>query len=402
MKKILILSIFSVVFLTTCSNSKTNDEATSNTEGNDSTLTVKGNFTPAAGTSIYFEKLSPDKLIRLDSATIGETGTFNFSHNPDKVDIYRIRIGKRGIFLIAQPGETITLTADKKPITKHYNITGSEESKLAMEMHKHLTQAAEQMQALGNEYRAAKDKTKAEQQQILTRINKEAETIMNNSKTKLNTMIKNNKESIFIYLALFQQLGQNMIFSFPKDEDTFDFVLKNMQEYNPDVAYTKKLKSDINKMRMQAEQKQSQQGGFGVGDVAPNITLNTPDGETKSLYDLKGNYVLLDFWAGWCRPCRMENPNIVSTYNKYKSDNFTIFQVSLDKKKADWVKAIEKDNLSQWHHVSDLKYWNSEAAAQYSVRGIPANFLLNPEGKIIATNLRGPALGKKLEDIFGH
>jgi peroxiredoxin len=193
-----------------------------------------------------------------------------------------------------------------------------------------------------------------------------------------------------------------MIFSFPEDEEIFDFVLKNMQEYNPDVAYTESLKSDINKMRMQSEQKQPKKGNYGVGDIAPNITLKTPDGETESLHDLRGQYVLLDFWAAWCRPCRMENPNLVSTYNKYKSDNFTIFQVSLDKTKERWVNGIEKDNLSQWHHVSDLKYWNSESAALYGVRGIPANFLLNPEGEIISTNLRGPALGKKLEEIFGH
>jgi peroxiredoxin len=402
MKKILILSIFSVIFFATCSNSKTNEETKSDTEANNSTLTVKGTFTPAAGTNIYFEKLSPDKLIRLDSASLDESGTFTFSHKPDKVDIYRIRTGEQGIFLIAHPGETITLKADKKPITKHYNVTGSEESKLAMEMHQLLTRSAEQLQAIGDEYRAAKDKSKAEQQQILTRINKEAEAIMNNSKTRLKTMIEENKKSLFIYLALFQQLGQNMIFSFPEDEETFDLVLKNMQEYNPGLAYTKSLKSDINKMRMQSEQKQTKKGNYDVGDVAPNITLKTPEGETKSLYDLRGQYVLLDFWAGWCRPCRMENPNLVSTYNKYKSDNFTIFQVSLDKNKESWVNAIEKDNLSQWHHVSDLKYWNSEAAAQYNVRGIPASFLLNPEGEIIATNLRGPALGKKLEDIFGH
>ncbi|MFO7789653.1 MAG: TlpA disulfide reductase family protein [Bacteroidales bacterium] len=403
MKKFLILSLLTVVIFTACSNNgKPDENEAKSSEKQDSVLNVDGHIASAKGEMLYFERLSPSKIIRLDSTKLDAEGKFSFSHKPEMVDIYRIRISDRGIFLIAQPGADIELTAEERPITKHYTVSGSEESELAMEMHKYLTKSASDLQALSNEYQAAQDKTKAEQQKILNRLNQEAETIVKDSKAKLNDMIRENNESLFIYLALFQQLGQNMIFSFPEDEEMFDYVLENLQKHNPDAPYTKSLKSDINKMRMEAEKKQGKSGGYGVGDEAPDIKMKNPDGEVKSLHDLRGKYVLLDFWAGWCRPCRMENPNLVSTYKKYKSDNFTIFQVSLDKKKEDWVKAIEKDNLSEWTHVSDLKYWNSEAAAEYGVRSIPASFLLNPEGEIIETNLRGPALEKKLEEIFGH
>ena len=110
--------------------------------------------------------------------------------------------------------------------------------------------------------------------------------------------------------------------------------------------------------------------------------------------------MLIDFWAAWCRPCRAENPNVVKMYNKYKDENFEILGVSLDRRKQDWVNAIEKDGLI-WKHVSDLKYYGSEAALTYRVNAIPATYLIDPDGKILAKGLRGETLRKKLEEIFG-
>ena len=138
---------------------------------------------------------------------------------------------------------------------------------------------------------------------------------------------------------------------------------------------------------------------LAVGQVAPEITLADPSGNMVSLSSLRGNYVMIDFWAAWCKPCRAENPNVVALYKKYNPKGFEVFGVSLDRKKEDWLKAIEKDGLS-WTHVSDLQYFNSEAAQLYNIQAIPATYLLDKEGKIIAKNLRGIALRKKLEELF--
>lgn len=136
-----------------------------------------------------------------------------------------------------------------------------------------------------------------------------------------------------------------------------------------------------------------------VGALAPDFALSDTAGKKLPLSNLKGKYVLLDFWAAWCGPCRQENPNVVKAFNNYKNNGFTVFGVSLDKEKKSWLKAIHDDKL-QWQHVSDLKFWGSQAAVLYGITSIPRNFLLDPNGIIIGRDLRGEDLMDKLEEIF--
>jgi peroxiredoxin len=136
-----------------------------------------------------------------------------------------------------------------------------------------------------------------------------------------------------------------------------------------------------------------------IGQPAPEIALPDPNGNIVKLSSLKGKYVLVDFWAKWCGPCRQENPNVVKVFNKYKDKGFTVFGVSLDRKKEDWLQAIEQDGLT-WTHVSDLKYWQSEAAKTYNITAIPFSVLVDPNGIIVDKNLRGQALEKRLSELL--
>jgi thiol-disulfide isomerase/thioredoxin len=146
--------------------------------------------------------------------------------------------------------------------------------------------------------------------------------------------------------------------------------------------------------------------GLGIGNKAPEIVEKSVDGKELKLSSLDGKMVLIDFWASWCGPCRRENPTVVSAYQEFKDrkfkngNGFTVYSVSLDKAKEPWVKAIEADKLTWDYHVSDLKGWYSKYAAVYGVRGIPANFLINGEGIIVAKNSRGPVLENTLTQLL--
>jgi peroxiredoxin len=170
----------------------------------------------------------------------------------------------------------------------------------------------------------------------------------------------------------------------------FDEWTDEMAIIYPDEPNLNVLVGEADKMRRLA-----------IGQPAPEISLPNPDGVITSLSSLKGSYVLVDFWAEWCKPCRAENPNIVRAYEKYHAKGFEIYGVSLDQQKAKWQKAINDDKLF-WTQVSDLQGWRSSAAGLYNVSAIPASFLLDEEGIIIAKNVRGPALQQKLEELLGE
>lgn len=174
-------------------------------------------------------------------------------------------------------------------------------------------------------------------------------------------------------------------------------VHKAYEESYPGHPMTANIGSQV----AQLEQGYKDYKDFKENNIAPEISLPNPEGETMNLSDLRGKYVLIDFWASWCGPCRVENPNVVRLYNKYKGDKFEIFSVSLDKDKEKWKKAIDADGLIWDYHVSELTGWDTDLIQKYQFNGIPHTVLIDPDGKVIAEKLRGPGLERKLQELFG-
>ncbi|HEY3403807.1 MAG TPA: TlpA disulfide reductase family protein [Ohtaekwangia sp.] len=170
--------------------------------------------------------------------------------------------------------------------------------------------------------------------------------------------------------------------------ETYTSVAEKLKKEWPSYSHAKDFVTMVDNMKLLA-----------IGQPAPEISLPDTTGNVVKLSSMRGKYVLVDFWAKWCGPCRQENPNVVKAYHKFKDKGFTVFGVSLDRNKKDWIQAIKQDGLT-WTHVSDLKYWQSEAAKTYNITGIPFSVLLDPDGKIIAKNLRGKALDDKLAEVL--
>lgn len=234
---------------------------------------------------------------------------------------------------------------------------------------------------LGAEFQKAQQ---AGDQKKMLELQLQYQELASKANDQIAELIKKEPASLAVINLL--QSGQTL----DKDKyfDAYIATSEKVKAAWPNSAHVKDFVSMVEKSRTLA-----------IGQMAPEIALPNPEGQIVKLSSLRGKYVLIDFWAKWCGPCRRENPNVVRAYQAYKDKGFTVFGVSLDRNKADWVQAIEQDGLT-WTHVSDLKYFQSEAATLYNINSIPFSVLVDPKGVIVAKNLRGAELHSKLEEIF--
>lgn len=340
---------------------------------------VKANIKGSDSLTFVLQKRDAGKLVTIDSA-VSKNGVFKMVGKveyPEQVMLLALNTRNRTTFYLENSEITIAGTLDSLMDAK---ITGSKTNDDFLSFKDLNKPLADKYQMLLSAYQAARAQNDTAK---MSSIRNEALDIEKEMTQVQKDFVKNNPASYFTP-ALLMSLSYEM---------SLEEIEQNIAALDTNVAKVPVIQ-DLKK-RVEAMK------AVAVGQKAPDFTLNDPDGKPVSLYSKVGSKLLLvDFWASWCGPCRNENPFVVKVYNEYHKKGFDIFGVSLDQSKEDWVKAIADDKLT-WTHVSDLQYWNSAAAQLYAVNSIPANFLLDETGTIIATNLREEKLYEKVKEVLG-
>jgi peroxiredoxin len=360
-------SLLTLLVLAFSCNQNTSDDFTMN-------ITING----TNDTKLILQQNIDGNWTRADSAEMVE-GQAVLKGKVDMPELFYVTLeGTRAFMPVFVENGNINVTAEFEKI-RNPQVTGSETHKKYIEFNESLADIDVLYNELNMQYRTARaDNDSVLMEQIS---NEYMELDRRKADHIKNYAIRNNTSVVSPYVI--------QTYSYMFDADDLEDVANSLDPSIKNSTYTKYVENRLATLKRVA-----------IGQPFVDFSLNDPDGNIVPLASVTGkNYVLVDFWASWCQPCRRENPNIVDAYNKYHKKGFDVFGVSFDREYNDWVQAIQADNLT-WTHVSDLKYWSSQAGKLYGVQSIPHSLLLDPDGIIIAKNLRGEALQNKLAELL--
>jgi peroxiredoxin len=380
-QKIKVLSFVLLVLSFSCTGS--GKEETSTQPG--WTVTVRGKVGyPQPGQQIVIQELKENGSATGWQDTIQLKSNYSFAKQIKLTEpgYYRLNFYNKQIINLIVYKADIEVNVDGNNAQGFYEVKGSPDMELIGKIQEiqGKSQNAPEISKLNADFTAA---VQRKDEKKIGALQQEYQQIVKKYNDQIASLVVENSPSLAVINLL-----QNNVIDKEQYYSTYEAVAEKLKKEWGTFSHAKNFIDYVDKLKTTA-----------IGQPAPEIALPNPDGQVVSLSSMKGKYVLVDFWAKWCGPCRQENPNVVRVFNKYKDKGFTVFGVSLDRSKDDWLRAIKEDNLT-WTHVSDLKFWQSEAAKTYSITAIPFSLLLDPNGVIIAKNLRGPALESKLAEIF--
>lgn len=363
-------------------NTVTAVSTTEDSEPKEPNTVIKGEFNGEANSLIILRQVELQQLTILDSVRTDDKGRFELNVHVDRESIGLLNVEtvkSMGIPVILTPDEKLKINISKEGEFYSTEVKGNSSNNLMKDLYNlymgHNKQSAEfQKRVSAIDPSAASDSLKQA-------VNAEYLGMQKQLNDDLINFVTSKPGSAASYFAATYIVQEPPM-------DLLDGALTAMQKDIPESHFTKELESRLNSIKP-----------LDLGGMAPNIALKNPDGQVVELESLRGKYVLIDFWASWCGPCRRENPNVVRMYQKYHDKGFEIYSVSLDNNAGKWKAAIQQDGLG-WIHVSDLRGWQSSAAQLYQIHSIPSTVLLDDKGRIIAKDLRGASLEAKLKEIF--
>ncbi|AMR33263.1 hypothetical protein A0256_18475 [Mucilaginibacter sp. PAMC 26640] len=319
----------------------------------------------------------------IDSAVLGDSHTFEFKHNAPYANLYKVKLGKEGpIFdFVLKNGDDVKFSTDASDVAHTYEVSGSDESEKIKEFNTISTLYGNKNSKLSEEYTAKSEALGHPSDSLLKIYMPVFQKNIADYSTEILKFINDNKKSLTGFYAA-TSLDQ---FKYEQQLVAYADEIKDNFKDNPAVQ------TFIRQMELVKP--------ISVGHKAPEFTAKSIDDKDVKLSDYKGKYVMIDFWASWCAPCRQENPNVVKQYAAFHNKGFEILGVSLDTEKKDWAGAIKADGL-KWTHVSDLQRFEGPTERLYHIEAIPSNFLVDPSGNIVAKNITGADLETFLKKTF--
>lgn len=364
------------------------------------TLKIHGTVPDAEGKYLVLEKIEINTPISLDSVKIKKSGNFKLEIPVSEPDFYQLSFSNGNfVSLLGLPGENIGLKFKTNDLSSEYEVTGSEGSILVQQLDVQLRNTLHEMDSITEFYRSNMDSPGFDS--LSVSLNVSYNQLMLDQRKFLIGFILNNLSSLSSIKALYQKYNpETYILNDIKDYQYLKLVTDTLSVYYPNSKHTKALRADFEKGLARVNMARMSKLVNESSIDHPDIALPTPEGDTISLSSLRGNYVLLTFWASWNQESVAKNLQLKSFYNKYKSKGFEIYQVSFDNKKEDWENAIRYDELP-WINVSDLKYPESTIVGTFNVQKIPMNYFVEKDGTLSARDLDNRTLKIKLEQVFG-
>jgi peroxiredoxin len=373
--------------------------------GGNETFKVSGKIINASGKTVFLEEVPIGTMRQATVATaeLGKDGSFTLSAPSGEAAIYNIRMdqNKYPIASLINDNASITLNVtmskENNAFPEKYEITGSPASQAMKDFMKNFNDKLKII--FENVKEADSLRTVLAADSIINIKTQQAANTAGEIKNYTLSEIKKSKNPALTLfeMSFYQQYANTTSFGLhPLGNDEVMGIIDEAIKNNPNHVSLAGLKHTL---IAQTNALPTEAASKWLGKPAPDFTLPDANGKPISLSSFRGKYVLVDFWASWCKPCRFENPNVVAAYNKFKNKNFTVLGVSLDENKNDWIEAVKKDGLT-WTHISDLKRWDSQVIPLYQIEGIPYNVLLDPQGNVIAEELRGGDLEAKLAEVL--
>ena len=360
---------------------------------------IKGVFEPGAGEKVELEEMGAREYIPVDTVYCDDSGEFNISFVQDHIAFYVLRYGTSGyITLLLEPGESIDFKGRLED-KDSYSIKGSPGSALLQTLaseHKKALNALGGIARKNREFVSLPNYTQLKQE-----LDHQFDSITQAFQDYSTRFIHENPTSPAILIALYNLYGQGLPVFHPRNDfAVYSFVDSAMMAGHSDMEAVQLLHAQVEEAKLLMDNDQ-QTNWLKKGEIAPDFVSSRPDGSKMELSSLRGNYVLLDFWASWSKLSREENAVLKKAGERFSSKNFRILQVSVDDEREAWTRAIEEDGLN-WDHVSDLQRWETPLVNLYGVEKIPFNVLIDPSGKIIETDLFGEELLHKLNQILNN